>query len=219
MADLIIVGTGAVAAEVSGYLETAEYKWKGEPIKLKGYLEFQEYRYLHNQYRFSAPILGTIDDYIINDGDKFIIANANVLLRKQFSEKLRAKGADIINLIHPTCILAPTSEIGIGNILSPYCQLGPVAKIGNFNIMTSNTIISHDCVVGDFNSFSTVVVCGHVSIGNENNFYIRSTVVPHVSVGSGCTIQSGMVVDKDVPDGTTVFYKFKERLLAIPQNK
>ena len=128
MVDLIIVGTGAVVAEVTGYIETADYKWKGEPIKIKGYLEFEEYRYLHNQYRFSAPILGTIDDYIINDEDKFIIANANVLLRKQFSEKLRAKGADIINLIHPTCILAPTSESG--DALTPSATAAAIHPLG-----------------------------------------------------------------------------------------
>lgn len=218
MVNLIIVSTGAVAAEVTGYLETADYKWKGEPIHIKGYLEFEEYRYLHTQYRYKAPILGTINDYAIIDDDFFIIANANVSLRKHFSEILKSKGASFINLIHPTCIMAPTSEIGIGNIMSPYCQVGPTAKIGDFNIMTTSTMVSHDCIVGNNNSFSTVIVCGHVTIGNENNFYIRSTVIPHITVGNRCTIQSGMVVDKDVPDGTTVFYKYKERVLAIPQS-
>jgi acetyltransferase-like isoleucine patch superfamily enzyme len=217
MVNLIIVGTGAVAAEITGYLETAEYKWKGVPIQIKGYLEYEEYRYLHAQYKYKAPVLGTIDDYLIKDKDVFIIANANVFLRKQFFMKLKAKGANFINLIHPTCILAPTSVIGIGNIMSPYCQVGPVANVGDFNIMTTGTMISHDCVVGNFNSFSSVIVCGHVTIGNENSLYIRSTIIPYIIIGDGCTIQSGMVVDKNVPNGTTVFYKYKERILAIPQ--
>lgn len=218
MINLIIVGTGAVSAEITGYIETADYSWNGEPIKIKGYLEFEEYRHLHKHYRFSAPILGTIDDYTIVEGDHFIIANANVALRKSFSERLKQRGASFINLIHPTCIIAPTSEIGIGNVLSPNCQIGPTAKVGDFNIMTTGTMISHDCVVGDYNSFSTVVVCGHATIGNSNILYIRSTVTPHITIGDGCTIQAGMVVDKDVPNGTTVFYKYKERILAIPQS-
>lgn len=218
MVNLIIVSTGAVAAEVTGYLETADYQWKGEPIQIKGYLEYEEYRYLHEHYRYKAPVLGTIDDYVIVGGDYFIIANADVSLRKQFSEILRSKGASFISLIHPTCILAPTSEIGIGNIMSPHCQVGPVAKVGDFNIMTTCTMISHDCIVGNYNSFSTVIVCGHVEIGNENIFYIRSTVVPHITIGNNCKIQAGMVVDKNVPDGTTVFYKYKERIMAILQS-
>ena len=67
------------------------------------------------------------------------------------------------------------------------------------------------------NSFSSVIVCGYCHIGDNNSFWIKSTVVYSVNVGSNCVIQAGMVVDKDVPDGTTVFYKYKERIMAIPK--
>lgn len=218
MINLVIVGTGAVAAEVSSSLETSEYKWKGEPICIKGYLEFEQYRYLHEQYRYRAPILGTIDDYTIENGDTFIIANADMSLRTQFAEKLKEKGAEFINLIHPTCIISPSTEMGVGNILSPYCQIGPVAKVGDFNILTSFSCISHDCIVGSFNSFSSCIVCGHCTIGNNNSFYIRSSIIPHIAIGNNCTIQAGMTVDKNVPDNTTVFYRYKEKVMAIPKN-
>lgn len=217
MIDLIIVGTGAVAAEITSHLETSDYLWNGEHIRIKGYLEFDEYRYLHEQYKYQAPVLGTIDDYDIKEGDFFIIANANVSLRKIFAEKLKIKGAQFINLIHPSSNVAPTSEMGIGNILSTYCQLGPLAKMGDFNILTSFSCLSHDCIVGSFNSFSSCIVCGHCRIGNNNSFYIRSNVVPHVIIGDNCTIQAGMTVDKNVPDGTTLFYRFKEKIMAIPK--
>lgn len=217
MIDLIIVGTGAVAAEITSYMASSEYKWKGEPIQIKGYLEFDQYMEFYARYQYQAPILGNIDTYRIQPGDNFIIANSNVELKKKFSSILRDKGARFINLIHPTCFIAPTAQLGIGNTLSPNCQLGPLSEVGSFNTMTTGTMISHDCRVGDYNSFSSVIVCGHSSIGNSNSFYIRSTVVPHISIGSNCIIQAGMTVDKDVPDGATVFYKYKERILAIPQ--
>ena len=51
-----------------------------------------------------------------------------------------------------------------------------------------------------------MIVCGYCHIGDNNSFYIKSTVIPSIRIGSGCTIQAGMVVDKDVPDGTIVFY-------------
>ena len=38
MKDLIIVGTGAVAAENVCYTTTAEYKVEGESIRLKGFI-------------------------------------------------------------------------------------------------------------------------------------------------------------------------------------
>lgn len=206
-----------MAAEITSFMSTAQYKWEGEDICIKGYLEYEEYRYLHTKYKYAAPVLGDIDTYAIEESDRFVIANANTDLRKQFAEKLSSRGARFINVIHPSCMISPTADIGVGNILSPDCHVGPIAKVGNFNVLTTGTMISHDCVVGDYNSFSSVIVCGHVTIGSGNSFFIRSTVVPHVSIGSNCTIQAGMVVDKNVPDGTTVFYKYKERIMAILQ--
>ena len=217
MINLIIVGTGAVAAEITSFIEGATYLWNNEVIKIKGYLEFEEYRYLHKEYNYTAPILGDIDSYKLLENDYFIVANANVKLRSDFVERLNRKGANFINLIHPTAIISRTAQIGIGNILSPNTQIGPNAKIGNFNILTSYSCISHDCKVGDYNSFSTCIVCGHAIIGNRNSFFIRSTVIPKISVGNDCTVQAGMVVDKNIPDNATVFYRFKEKTIAIPK--
>lgn len=87
-----------------------------------------------------------------------------------------------------------------------------------FEFLTSQTCISHDCVVGFNNVFSTVIVCGRTIIGNENTFNIRSTVIPDRKIGSGNIIQAGMIVDKNIEDKTTLFYRFKEKVLAIPQN-
>lgn len=218
MIDLIIVGTGAVAAELTSNMSNAEYLWKGEEIRIKGYLEYEEYRYLHAQYRYDAPILGSIEDYSISDSDFFVIANANTSLRREFAIKLKKRGANFINLIHPSCIISPSSEMGLGNIFSPYCQIGPIAKLGDFNILTSYSCVSHDSIVGSFNSFSSCIVCGHCTIGDNNSFYVSSSIIPHVTIGNRCTIQAGMTVDKDVPDDTTIFYRFKEKVMAIPKN-
>ena len=217
MIYLIIVGTGAVAAEVTSFIEGTNYFYNGESIKIKGYLEFEEYRYLHEEYKYTAPILGDLNYYNIQEDDYFIVANANVTLRTKFVGILKNKGAKFINLIHPTAIISKTAQIGVGNILSPGCQIGPKAIVGDFNIMTSYSCISHDCKIGDFNSFSTCIVCGHAVIGNNNSFYIRSTVVPNVTIGNNCIIQAGMVVDKNSPDNTTIFYRFKEKIIAIPK--
>lgn len=217
MINLIIVGTGAVAAEVTSFLEGADYNHNGESIQIKGYLEFEEYKYLHEEYGYTAPILGDLNSYSIQKEDYFIVANANVSLRTKFVETLKNRGAKFINIIHPTAIVSKSAQLGIGNILSPGCQIGPKAIVGDFNIMTSYSCISHDCKVGNFNSFSTCIVCGHATIGDNNSFYIRSTVIPNITIGNNCTIQAGMIVDKNTPDNTTVFYRFKEKLMAIPK--
>ena len=219
MKNLIFVGTGAVAAENTCYVTTAEYKIEGDLVRLKGYIgDGDDLKKYHSHYDFSAPILGGVKDYQIDEDDRFIIAINNPVIRRRIAEELKTRGAKFANLIHPSCVIAEDATIGEGNIISPYSILGPKAVLGNFNGLTSYSAISHDCVVGDFNSFSSVVVCGYCHIGNNNTFYIKSTVAPSITVGNDCIIQAGMLVDKDVPDGTTVFYKYKERIMAVPKN-
>lgn len=218
MKNLIFVGTGAVAAENTCYISTANYKIEGEDIVLKGYIgDGDDLVKNHNHYGFSAPILGGVNDYQIEDDDRFIIAINNPVTRHKIAEILRSRGAKFANLIHPSCVIAKDATIGEGNIIAPFGVIGPKAVIGNFNILTSYSAISHDCVVGNYNSFSSVIVCGYCHIGDNNSFWIQSTVVSSINIGSNCIIQAGMVVDKDVPDGTTVFYKYKERIMAIPK--
>lgn len=218
MKNLIFVGTGAVAAENTCYTSTANYKIEGEDVVLKGFIgDGDDLVKNHNHYGFTAPILGGVKDYQIEPDDRFVIAINNPLTRHRIADELKNRGAKFANLIHPSCVIAKDAIIGEGNIISPFSIIGPKAVVGDFNILTSYSAISHDCVVGSFNSFSSVIVCGYCHIGDNNSFWIKSTVVYSVNVGSNCVIQAGMVVDKNVPDGTTVFYKYKERIMAIPK--
>ncbi len=218
MKNLIFVGTGAVAAENTCYTSTAKYKIEGDDIVLKGYIgDGDDLVKNHSHYGFTAPILGGVKDYQIEPDDRFVIAINNPSTRHRIADELKSRGAKFANLIHPSCVIAKDAIIGEGNIISPFSIIGPKAVVGDFNILTSYSAISHDCVVGSYNSFSSVIVCGYCHIGDNNSFWIKSTVVYSVNVGSNCVIQAGMVVDKDVPDGTTVFYKYKERIMAIPK--
>jgi len=219
MINLVMVGTGAVAAEQTSYMKgTNYYNNNGELIQLKGYLEYDyNIEKYYKTYKFTAPILGDIDSYTIAPDDYFAVAISNVAFRKSMIDKLIEKNAKFTNLVHPTSIIADTSSMGIGNIIAPFCMLGPNSRIGNYNILTTQSLISHDSVIGDNNTFSTVILCGHTHVGDSNTFGIRSTVIPDVLIGDNCLIQAGMVVDKNIPDGGTVFYKYKERIIALPQ--
>ncbi len=221
MVELIIVGTGAVAAEQTLNIEQSDYFWAGAKIAIKGYLEFpgygaSKYSGLYAHYGYTQPFLGEIDTYAVQPEDRFIIANGNNALRKQYAEALLGRGARFINLIHPTVQVAPTAKLGIGNIISPFSMIGPKAVAGDFNVLTSYSALSHDCRMGSYNFLSSSIVCGHVKIGDGNELNVRSAVIPDVEIGNGCVVQAGMVVDKNVPDGTTVFHRFKEKVLAIP---
>jgi acetyltransferase-like isoleucine patch superfamily enzyme len=219
MINVIIVGSGAVAAELTSYIDDQnKYVAEEKQLHLKGYLEFEEnIEKYWGKYKLKKPVLSNIHTYSIEDTDHFIIGIADVNFRKKMIEALEDKGGKITGFIHHTSIVSETAHVGAGTIIYPHCIIGPNAFIGKDNFITSYSFISHDCAIGNNNFFSTSGLGGRVTIGDDNFFGIRSTVIPGVKIGSRNIIQAGMIVDKDVENEGTVFYRFKEKVIAIPK--
>jgi acetyltransferase-like isoleucine patch superfamily enzyme len=219
MRNVIIVGSGGCAAEVTFYIEDYNTNAKDkEEINILGYIDYkQSTKDYYDKYGFKAPLLCDISSYVPKPNEELLIAIMDVSARKKEIEKLEAKNALIGSFIHHTVIKPNDLDIGIGSIIYPFCVIEKHAKIGNYNLLTTSSFISHDCVVGDNNFFSTAGIAGNVTIGNNNYFGIRSTVIPGVIIGNNNIIQAGMVLDKNVKDDTTVFYRYKEQVIAIPK--
>ncbi len=219
MKKVIIIGSGAVAAELTSYLDDnnrhLERKFK---IDLLGYIEYENnIEKYWKKYKLTKPVIGNIDDYIFEKDVEVLVAISNIEFRNQIIKVLEQKNVKFHQFVHHSVIIPKDLVIGEGNIIYPFCIIGPNSKIGNFNIFTSYSFISHDCIVGDRNVFSTSGLAGNVKILDNNFFGIRSTVLPKVSIGNWNVIQAGMIVDKSIDDRTTVFYRHKEKIIAIPK--
>lgn len=218
MKNLVIIGTGAVAAELTCFIEDKSFLSE-EGIIIKGYIDYYEnIEKYWKRYDLNKPVLGDIDNYSIVEADCFVIGISDVRFRKKMIDIMKLRGGKFINIIHPTAIVARTAIMGEGNIINPYCIIGPKVKIGDFNLLTSQSIVSHDSVLGNNNILATALLCGHDRVGDDNNFGIHSTVIPHITIGNSNTIQAGMIVDKNVSDNTVVFHRFKEKVIAIPKS-
>ena len=215
MRDVIIVGTGAVAAELTSYINHTN-SVSSEKINLIGYLEYDyNIEPYYKKYGLSKPVLGDIDNFKPEPNQQFLIGFANIGFKKIIIDKLLSKNAIIGNFVHFTSIIDSSVNIGIGNIIYPHCIIGPKAIIGNYNMITSYSFISHDCTLGDNNFLSTAGLAGRVTIGNDNFFGIRSTVIPSIKIGNNNTIQAGMIINKNLNDNNTVFYRYKEEITII----
>ncbi len=218
MREILVIGTGAVAAELSSYFEDNNRAISQEKDKfhIKGYIE-----YAHNienywkKYELKAPVLGDIDSFDFQPETEVFIAIANGDFKTQLIEKLDKKGVCFPNFIHNSSIVASTAILGRGNIIYPQVIIGPKVKMKDFNLVTSYSFISHDCIIGSMNFLSTAGLAGKVEVGDYNFFGIRSTVIPSVQIGSRNIIQAGMTVDKDVADNTTIFHRFKEKVMVL----
>ncbi|MDO6605127.1 hypothetical protein [Arenibacter palladensis] len=219
MRNVIILGTGGGASEVTFFIEDNNSKVsEEEKINILGYIDYDENVEVHyDRYNFDAPVLCDIDSYEPKPGEEVLIAIMDIAFRLKMIKALLAKNAKIGSFIHHNVVMPENISIGEGNIVGPFCMLEKYATIGNYNLLTAYCFIAHDCVVGDNNFFSVAGIAGSVKVGNNNYFGIRSFAIPYVEIGNNNVIQAGMTVDKNIEDDTTVFYRFKEKIMAIPK--
>ena len=75
MKNIIIVGTGAIASELTMYIKDIK------DIQLKGYLEYDyNVNKYYNSYHYEMPVLGDVDTYIPIANDFFLIGVSDVRL-------------------------------------------------------------------------------------------------------------------------------------------
>ncbi len=215
--NIIIVGSGAVAAELTSYIKDHnKHVDREHRLDILGYLDSEEnVQKYWAKYKLEKPVLASVDTYEVKEDVFFILGISNIPFREKMMTALKAKGGRVVGFTHYNSIIADSATIGSGNIIYPNCIIGPNTTIGNNNLITAYSFISHDCSVGNSNFLSTAGLSGNVTIGNNNYFGIRATVLPHVSIGNDNTIQAGMIVDKDVADNAVVFHRFKEKVIAI----
>lgn len=85
-----------------------------------------------------------------------------------------------------------------------------MTKIGEFNMIKARWRIGPDTQIGNFNFLSPNVFFSGVSkIGNGNLFGINSATILGVEVGNHNKIMAGMVLDKNIANDETVFYRHK----------
>ena len=213
--NIVFFGAGAVAAELTSYIEADTDKSK---YNIKGYVCSDDNGYPQwERYKYKKPYLGYIQEYEIAPDDRFIIALNNYKVKREIVDLIRSKGGKFISFIHQTSLISNTAILGEGNVIGPYTIIGPNVVIGDFNSITSQAIISHDSVIGNYNFLATSLLCGYNIMGDDNFFGIRSTTNPNIAVGNRNVIKSGMLVDCNIEDDSTVFYKYKERIIAIPK--
>jgi len=202
----IIIGTGGAVSEMMSLF----------PNGIKGFLEYPEnyekyyLRYGNLQY---FPILGSIDDYMPEPMDEFVIGMTHINFRQQVVEKMKAKGARFPNVIHESSIVQ-SPIIGEGNIVGAWSLIGANVSLGSFNYLTPWCDIGHDCVVGSHNIFSATIVCGHCHIGDRNFFGIRSTVIPHIKIGDDSAVHAGVTVDENIGNNQLMTCNNKDRVIV-----
>lgn len=211
---VLLVGAGGHAAALDEHIRFRNEAVEAPPIEIAGFLDDEPES--HERYSFSAPWLGPIDGHRISGDERYMIAIADPTVRREVAERLLEQGARFASFVHPFALVSESATIGEGVVIAPNVTVGPNVIVGDFSFLNSRCSLGHDTVLGRYNTISpNVAFSGFTVVGDENLFGVNSATVPRVKIGSGNKIAPGMVLDRDVGDANTIFYRYKERVIAV----
>ncbi len=163
-----------------------------------GYCELHEM----NENPFNLQYLGTESTYTFSSEEKVFIGIGNNAIREKIASNITA---ELINAIHPSALVAQSSELDSGILIAANATINPLAKIGKGAIINTGAIVEHECTIGDFAHVAPgAVLAGKVIVGNRSFIGANAVIKQGVNIGTDVVVGAGAVVLKDVPNFSTI---------------
>lgn len=141
--------------------------------------------------------------HVLQEGDHAVIAIGNNTDRRNIYNK--NKNINWCTVVHPSAVISPTAQIGIGVVAFANVVLNADSVVGDHSILNTACSIDHDCRVGAFSHIAPrVAVAGGVNIGENCFLGVGSAVLPNISIGKNSVIGGGGVVIRSVPENVVV---------------
>lgn len=152
----------------------------------------------------SIKILGKILDleefYLKEIFDVVIcgIGYKHLAFRESLFNQLKNKIA-FTNLIHSSCYVDPSCNIGKGILILPGSVLDHNVTVENNVVLNVSTTIAHDSLIGAHSFISPkVAIAGFVTIGKRCNIGINSTIIDNINITDDVQTGGGTVVIEDL---------------------
>ncbi len=204
MKNLVIIGARGFGREVYNWALQCE-AYKKEWI-IKGFLD-DNTAALDGFANYNVPILSSVEDYQIQDGDVFICALGSPKFKEKYSSIILEKGGEFINLMRPMIVMNSTNvKLGKGVIISSFCGISNDTIIGDFVTIQGFSALGHDIKIGNYCQINSYThIGGYCEIGDNVTIHPGAIILPHVKIGNNSTIGAGSVVLKKVEEGVSVF--------------
>lgn len=201
MKNLVIIGAGGCGREVLQWakdINEVEKRWH-----IKGFID-DNHDVLSGR-KCDVAVLAKIDEYEIEINDEFVCAIGDARIRKRVVEKLKARGAKFITLIHPSAILADNCLLGEGVVIYPYTIISDNVIISDGCIINAFSSVGHDSVLGEYCTISAHCnITGMCRLGDQVFMGTTSHIIPGIKVGNGVYICAGSTVMTRVRDGVKI---------------
>lgn len=202
MKQLIIIGARGYGREVFHFAkESIGY---GKDFLIKGFLDDKTDAL--STFTGYPPILGSVEDYTIQEDDVFTCALGDVNYKKKYVNIIHSKGGKFINIIHESAKIYPNTVIGEGCIICPNVHISCDIKIGNYVTIQPFSVIGHDVIIGDFchlNCYS--FMGGFSSIGDYVTMNTGAMLHPKKHIENNVVVGAGAFVIRNIKkSGITV---------------
>ena len=148
---------------------------------------------------------GKIEEFLKYIPDSlFFVAVGNNAVRERFFEELKEKGGIIVNLVHPSAVIANDVNLGRGIVVMAGAVINTGSQIGDGCIINTASSVDHDCKIGKFVHISVGAhLAGTVNVGERTFIGAGATVINNINVVSDCIIGAGAVVVKNLGQAGT----------------
>lgn len=201
MENLIIIGARGYGRDACDIAKSMSVY--GKEFVIKGFLDDKADAL--NDYFNYPPILGSVENYQLQENDVFICALGDVNYKKKYASIILEKGGVFRNIIHPTAVIGNNTKIGKGCIINAFSFIDVDVVISDFVSIQVGVVIGHDTTIGRWSMLDCHTFTGGFStLGEMVTLHTSALVVPKVTIGNGATINAGSVVIRDIKENAVV---------------
>ncbi|TNF81274.1 acetyltransferase [Pseudomonas sp. ICMP22404] len=153
------------------------------------------------------PVVGNTEDLVarVEEFDGVLVAIGNNRIRRNKIDELKASGARLPVLVHPSSTVSRYANIGPGSVVFASAVVNAYASVGGGAILNTGCSVDHDCVLGLCVHVSPGArLAGAVSVGDGSWIGIGASVRQVLSIGVNVTVGAGSTVVCDISDNMTV---------------
>jgi sugar O-acyltransferase (sialic acid O-acetyltransferase NeuD family) len=139
------------------------------------------------------------------------IAISNSRARQTIEKKCIDHDVNLLSLRAQNAIILDEVRIGRGSIICPFTTLTSNITVGKQFQANIYSYVAHDCVIGDYVTFAPSVKCNGNVVIDEHAYIGTGAIIKQgqlgkpLRIGKGAIVAAGSFVNKDIPDGMTVF--------------
>jgi sugar O-acyltransferase (sialic acid O-acetyltransferase NeuD family) len=198
---LLIVGAGGFGREV---LQWARDSWPDHAGRIAGFLSDDPRRL--DRFCTGLEILGSVEGYEKLQGDYLLLGIGVPYARRMVADRLTARGAEFVTLVHPRSVVAKSARIGIGSIVCPGAIVSDSATLGRCVIVNYHASLGHDATAGDYAVLSPYATLGgSATVGDDVFLGLHASVGPGRSVGVRSKVSANSCVLSDTPADSIIY--------------